>query len=315
MAGQFTELLQSRDIIALMLRGLDAPPAPWFEMLTNKVVSDKDSEQYVWLGSAPVMREFLGGRKPATLNKNSFRVENKKFEASLEIPTEWFDRDHTGQIRMKVAELVDRARQHRINLLSDLIVAASSTLCYDGQYFFDTDHAEGDSGSQSNINGENITTPASPTPAEMEEAILSSVEQMMGLKDDKGELTNGSARSFLVVVPLNMMKALATTLKSEIILESGAARNSNMRAVSSMMGMTFEGIVNPRSSATTKLHIFRTDAAIKPFVYQVEKDINASAIAEGSEHAWKNLTYMFGVDASYNVGLNQWRGAIEVQFS
>jgi phage major head subunit gpT-like protein len=136
----FTDRLQSRDVIPLIIKALDAPGAPWFDDLCNRVTSDKDSELYTWLGSAPRMREWKGGRKPATLGRNEFRIYNKEFEASLEILTQWLDRDHTGQIRMKIAELGESASDHKFELLSASIDSAPSTVCYDGQYFFDTDH-------------------------------------------------------------------------------------------------------------------------------------------------------------------------------
>ena len=39
-----------------------------------------------------------------------------------------------------MAELAERGTTHFASLLSTLIVNGASTTCYDGQYFFDTDH-------------------------------------------------------------------------------------------------------------------------------------------------------------------------------
>lgn len=310
----FTDRLQSRDIIPLIVNALDIPPAPWFESLTNRVTSDKDSEVYTWLGSAPRMVPWKGGRKPATLGQSEFRIPNLEFETSLEIPTRWLKRDHTGQIRMAIGQLGESAADHKLELLSALIDGAGATLCYDKQYYFDTDHQEGESPSQSNFNQVDITTPTAPTAAEMETGILTAIEKMYGIVDDRGRKTNGSAKDFLVMVPLPYMKALATALKSEVILEGGQARSSSMRAVGSLMGLTIEGVVNPRLTWTDKLAVFRKDAAIKPFVWQVEEDPITSVLAEGSDEEVKNKRWLFAIDASYNTGLNQWRGAQQIQF-
>jgi len=309
----FTDRLQSRDVIPLIINALDAPPAPWFGDLTNKVTSDKDSEVYTWLGSAPKMTPWKGGRKPATLGKNEFRIPNLEFEASLEIPTLWLRRDHTGQIRLKIAELGESAADHKFDLISATIDSAGSTVCYDGQYFFDTDHQEGESPVQSNIKSVDIGTPTAPTAAELESSILSGIEAMYGIVDDKGRKTNGSAKRFGVMVPLNYMRALGTALKADVLIEGGAARSSNMRAVGSLMGLSIEGIVNPRLSWTDKFAIFRMDGAVKPFVWQVEQDPVTSVLAEGSDEEVKNKRWLFAIDASYNTGLNQWRGAMQVQ--
>ena len=311
----FTDRLQSRDIIPLVVKALDTPPAPWFDALANKVTSDKDSEVYTWLGSAPRMHAWKGGRKPATLNQNEFRVPNLEFESSLEIPTRWLKRDHTGQIRMKIGEMGEAAADHKFELLSATIDAAGATVCYDNQFYFDTDHQEGESPVQSNITPVNIGTATAPTAAEMETAILSAIEAMYGIVDDKGRKTNGSAKSFAVMVPLGHMRALATALKADVLLEGGQARSSNMRAVGSLMGLTIEGIVNPRLTWTDKFAVFRTDAAVKPFVWQVEEEPVTSVLAEGSDEEVKNKRWLFAIDASYNTGLNQWRGAQQVQFT
>ena len=45
----------------------------------------------------------------------------------------------------------DRTVSHWASLLSTLIVNGESATCYDEQYFFDTDHSEGESGTQSNV--------------------------------------------------------------------------------------------------------------------------------------------------------------------
>lgn len=311
----FTTRLQSRDIIPLIVSALDTPPAPWFNDLANKVTSDKDSEVYTWLGGAPRMTPWKGGRKPATLGQNEFRVPNLEFEASLEIPTRWLARDHTGQIRMKVGEMGESAADHKFELISATIDSAPASICYDGQYFFDTDHQEGESPVQSNIKSVDIGTITAPTAAEMETAILSTIEMLYGLKDDRGRITNGSAKNFAVMVPLPYMRALATALKAEIILEGGQARSSNMSAVGSLMGITIEGIVNPRLTWTDKFAVFRKGAAVKPFVWQVEEEPVTSVLAEGSDEEVKNKRWLFAIDASYNTGLNQWRGAGLCQFT
>ena len=83
----------------------------------------------------------------------------------------------------------------------------------------------------------------------------------------------------------------------------------------SLMGLTIEGVVNPRLTWTDKLAVFRKDAAIKPFVWQVEQDPITSVLAEGSDEEVKNKRWLFAIDASYNTGLNQWRGAQQIQFT
>lgn len=306
----FIKNLQSRDIIAMIVAGLDTPPTPWVDMLSNRVDSDKESEKYVWLGSAPSMRQWVGGRQPKTLREISYTVANKDFEATLEIPTDWLRRDKTGLIRMKIDELVEAARLHDVELLSTLIDGADATLCYDGQYFFDTDHQEGDSPTQSNKVDVDVATTTAPTTAEMESAILTGTEQFYKLKDDNGRPINGSAKRFVIMVPTPFMKSAFTALGASVIVDGGQARTNQIQAVGSLGGLTYDIQVNPWLSWTTKFAIFRGDAAVKPFVRQIEVDTQVSAVAEGSEEEFKNKRHLYGVNRTGNVGLGRWQGAV-----
>lgn len=307
--GDFTKNLQSTDIIPLIVSGLDTPGDAWVDTFAMRVESDKDSEKYVWLGTAPMLREWVGGRQPKTLREINFTVPNKEFEATLEIPLDWMRRDKTGLILTRINQLIESARNHDAELLSTLINAADSALCYDGQYFFDSDHQEGASAVQSNSITTDIATPASPTAAEFEAAIMNMTQQILSFQDDQGRPTNASAKRFTIMTPVSMMKAAGVALGSNIILEGGQARNSQLQAVGIVNGFQYDLVVNPRLSWTTKIAMFRSDAVLKPFVKQVEVDTTVSALAEGSEEEFKNKRHLYGVSRSMNFGCNDWKGA------
>jgi phage major head subunit gpT-like protein len=313
--GDFTKNLQSQDIIPLIVSGLDTPGDAWVADLSMNVQSDKDSEKYVWLGTAPMLREWIGGRQPKTLREINYTVPNKEFEATLEIPTDWIRRDKTGLIMMRVNQLIESARNHDAELLSTLINAADSALCYDGQYFFDTDHSEGSSGSQSNSISVDITTTTAPTPAEFETAILNATTALLGFKDDQGRPTNASAKRFTIMVPVPFMKAASTALGSNIIVDGGAARNNQIMSVGMVNGFSYELVVNPRLTWTTKFAMFRKDAILSPFVKQIEVDTTVSALAEGSEEEFKNKRHLYGVNRSMNFGCGDWKGSTMVTFT
>ena len=116
--------------------------------------SDQESETYKWLGMVPMMREWIGDKQAKGFRDNGITVINKEFEATLEVLSKWLRRDKTGQLAVRIGELAQRANGHCANLLSTLITngtGSTSVLCYDGQYFFDSDHSEGDSGTQKNL--------------------------------------------------------------------------------------------------------------------------------------------------------------------
>ena len=95
--------LSSRAIIGMFYRALeqDAGPA-WVNPISMPFTSDQESETYKWLGQAPAMREWIGGRMAKGFRENGLTIANKKFEATLEVPLDWMRRDKTGQIMVRI---------------------------------------------------------------------------------------------------------------------------------------------------------------------------------------------------------------------
>ena len=87
-------------------------------------------------------------------------------------------RDKTGQVMIRV-----QSKPNGPMPLGQLAVHAhhrrQSTACYDGQFFFDTDHAEGDSGTQSNDITNDIVTTTAPTASELQTSILLATQTIL----------------------------------------------------------------------------------------------------------------------------------------
>lgn len=299
--------LSSRAIIGEFYNTLEQNTgALWVPGTSMLVTSDQESETYKWLGMAPAMREWVGGRVAKGFRDNGITIVNKTFEATLEVLLDEIRRDKTGQVMVRVRELAGRTNSHWAKLLSTLIIAGEAAVCYDGQYFFDTDHAEGDSGTQSNDIDSNIGTTTAPTAAEMETSILKAVEAIIGFKDDQGEPMNEEATSFLVMVPVPFMSAAAAALKNPVITDGSGSRTNT---ITNLGGFSFELAVNPRLTWTTKFATFRTDGMTKPFIRQEEEGVTVSAIAEGSELEFRENRHHYGIKAIRNVGYGYWQHA------
>jgi phage major head subunit gpT-like protein len=281
----------------------------WVPQVSNLFSSDQESETYKWLGMSPQMREWVGGRVAKGFRENGITIANKTFEATLEVLVDEMRRDKTGQVMTRVRELAQRTNAHWAKLLSSLVIAAESAVCYDGQYFFDTDHVEGDSGSQSNDISNDITTTTAPTAGEMESSILKSIQAILSFVDDQGEPMNENARSFLVMVPVPYMAAAAAAIGSQIIVDAASTggRTNNIMTLGNIGGFSVQLAVNARLTWTTKFATFRTDGETKAFIRQEEEGVTVSAIAEGSELEFKENKHQYGVKAIRNVGYGYWQ--------
>lgn len=306
-------LISSRAISGMYYAVLEQSTGmEWLDAISNYFTSDQPEETYAMLGQVPAFREWIGGRQAKGLRDDFFTIRNKHFEATIEFLLKDLRRDKTGQIRARIAEFAMRGQSHFAKLLSTLIVNGASSICYDGQYFFDTDHSEGSSGTLSNSITTDISAlPATvhgsttaPSPEEMQQAILASVSQMFTFVDDQGEPINETASQFLVMVPVGLSQATqsALSMARQAAASTFAVENLQIRAV-----------VNPRLTAaswTDKFATFRTDGSIKPLIRQEETKPSLKVKDEQSEFAFDNDAIQYGLDTWRNVGYGRWQGAV-----
>lgn len=150
--------LTERGILGRMYQRIETAPAGWIDEIAMRIASDQQSEEHKWLGQVPAMSEFKGQRLIKGLRSSGQIIPNVEYEASIEVRKRELRGDKTGQIMARINGLVDRALTHPRTLISTLLLNGPSSICYDGQFFFDTDHSEGDSGSQSNDISADIST-------------------------------------------------------------------------------------------------------------------------------------------------------------
>ena len=312
--------LGSRAIIGEFYNALEAYLASdWIGQLSMLFTSDQESETYKWLGMTPALREWIGGRQAKGFRENGITITNKSWEGTLEVLVDELRRDKTGQIMVRVGELARRAAELDGKLLSTLIAngtGSTSGLCYDGQYFFDSDHSEGESGTQTNlltaseVTALNVSNATAPTTQEMSAAILGVIAYMIGYKDDQGEPMNANARNFLVMVPVASLAVALSAVMANLVTTSAGAAQDNPIKVAGQDGFKVSVVCNPRLSWTAaNFAVFRTDGQTKPFIRQEEEPLSVDAIAEGSEEEFKNNRHLYGVKRICNVGYGYWQYA------
>lgn len=310
MLPQQFQKITTKGVVGMILARLETGSAAWVGDVCMRMQSTQAAETYAWLGSSPALREFIGGRTPKELAEVSWVVTNKDYEGSIKIKSKDMRRDKLGMIQVRVNQLADRALDHPAKLLSALIVAGESTVCYDGQYFFDTDHSEGESGSQDNDIVFDISdagtggTATAPSAATIAAAILRAIQQMYTFKDDRGEPMNQGASRFLVMVPVSFMAAGLEAIYAQL---TGGGNTNVLKALAGKFSI--ELVPNPRLNWTTKIAVFRTDEAAKPFILQEEDIPDVVALGEGSEYEQLNKEQLFGVDWTGNVAYGYWQHA------
>ncbi|MBA7613754.1 hypothetical protein ES703_21010 [subsurface metagenome] len=306
--------LGSRGIIGKFFAALEVyTGVSWIDLVSILFDSDQESETYKWLGQSPALREWIGGRHAKGFRESGITIFNKKFEATMDLPCDWMRRDKTGQIDVRIAELAQRAVGHYGKLLSAIILAGTTGLCYDGVEFFAaaaSPHEEGESGEQVNhltkteVPALEVVLETAPTAAEAIKAILGVIAHMLGIKDDQAEPMNSEARNFLIMTSVKLWPYMVHAVMGE-----PSANESNVLKELKRQGFIVSVVANPRLDYTKQFVTFRTDAPAKSLIRQEEEKLSVGAKAEGSEYEFDNDAHQYGIKAIRNVGYGYWQYA------
>lgn len=116
-----------------------ATPTDWARIATS-VPSSSASNTYGWLGQFPTFREWIGERVLKNMAAHSYSITNKKYESSVGVPRDSIEDDEIGVFKPLFSEMGRASAAHPDELVFGLLKAGLTTLCYDGQFYFDTDH-------------------------------------------------------------------------------------------------------------------------------------------------------------------------------
>lgn len=108
--------------------------------IATTVPSSTKTNEYSWLGELPGMREWLGDRQATQLKGHGYSIDNKDFEHTVEVKRTDIEDDNLGQYSMMFTAQGRAAGAHPDQLVFGALRDGHTSLCYDGQYFFDTDH-------------------------------------------------------------------------------------------------------------------------------------------------------------------------------
>jgi phage major head subunit gpT-like protein len=281
----------------------------FYPQISTVVASNGADEQYGILGAMPAIREYLGDRQYNKLRGATYTLANKEWEGSLEIEKKDVADDRLGLYDGALTTLAQRAARHPDKLLMQAIMNGESTACFDGQFFFDTDHSWGDSGSQNNDLTYTAATGTTPTEAEFMGAYEAARAAMMGFKDDNGEplhedvLTGvNSGMQFVCLVP----KELEVTAKKAFnkTLTGGGDTNIVIDRP--------EVVMSTHLTSSAKFYLLRVDVPLRPFIFQNREALTAN-VQGASDMNMKQL--QMGTYARYNVGYGAWWNAVLTTFT
>jgi phage major head subunit gpT-like protein len=125
--------------VALYAQAFASATTQWQKIATLVPSSTKENE-YGWLGKFPKMRKWIGERHIKKMETHGYSIKNEPFESTVAVDKNDIEDDQVGIYNPLMQEMGDSSAHHPDELVFGLLADGFSKTCYDGQFFFDTDH-------------------------------------------------------------------------------------------------------------------------------------------------------------------------------
>lgn len=266
------------------------------DRIAMRVQSDSPIETYNWFGPSPMMQEWIGDRVLSELRPYAMTIENKDWANGIRIHANDIRDDKLNMVMPRIRGLADMAARHQEKLVIDKLLAGFTTTGYDSQYFFDTDHLDGDGSAQSNKG----------TAALDATSYNAAFEAMLKLSDENGEPLALNAQPTLIVGP-KLRSAARTLLEADTLSGGGVNIDAG----------TADLIVSPRLVGTYDDYwflVFTGPGGMKPLILQEKEAVEfVSQDDPGSEGYFNRKEFRYGANWRGNVGYGLWQLAYGAQ--
>lgn len=273
---------------------------PFYPNIATVIPSDGADEEYGGLGNVPGVREWVGDRQFNSLRAAKFTLPNKLWENSLRIERTDIEDARLVKYGPVLEQMGVEAMYHPDQLMFEVLIAGDSTACFDGQYFFDTDHSWGDSGTQSNDLTHAAATGTTPTADEFRDAYHEARAAMLGFKRDNGKFWHRPTIEPMTDLVLLVKPAHEVTARTALTTALVGGGNTNIVLDAPRI------VACPHITADV-FYLLRTGQPLKPFIFQARQPLTRQ-MKGMDDREFKDVKFM--TDARYNVGYLAWWNAV-----
>jgi phage major head subunit gpT-like protein len=277
---------------------LKATRTQWqmFAMLVN---SSTKTELHAWLDEIDELREWIGPRQIANLAARAQELENKKYERTIAVKRDDVEDDRLGLYAPRLQLLGEAAALWPDKLVVDALNNGGAAVCYDGQYFFDTDHPldpeDTSKGTQSNLH---------TTMALSSDNYRTVRARAMNIKGRSG-VPMGIVPNLLIVPPALEGTALEI-VKADMIAATAAAKTNVMRGTAEVM--VVPRLASVPSTGDTTWYLACTTKAVKPIIFQQRAAPEMTSLTDpANDHVFQREEYLYGVRARGAGGYGLWQ--------
>lgn len=268
----------------------DAAPSQWQDV-AMLVPSTGKSNDYAWLSGFPRMRQWFGEKAVKALSASKYTIVNNDFEATIEVDRNDIEDDNLGIYAPQAQMAGFSARQLPDEITFELVNQGFVNSCYDGQYFFDTDHP---------VAGKSVSNKGSK---KLSIASLAAAQASYGaartalrsMKDDEGRPLNITP-SVLLVPP-----ALEDTANLLMTADKFGDDPNPYKG-------TARVVVAPWLTSDTAWFLLDTTKPVKPFIYQErKKPVFVQQTDPQADDVFSRKKFKFGAEARAAGGYGFWQ--------
>lgn len=124
---------------AAFSEGFGQAPTDHEEIMLD-VSSTTLEEEYGWLGQWPGLEEWVGEATFRGVMSHGYTIRNRRYQAGVDVDRDAIEDDRYGIYTPMMREAGRSAAAHPATLIYEALRSGFAQTCYDGQFFFDTDH-------------------------------------------------------------------------------------------------------------------------------------------------------------------------------
>ena len=272
-------------------KAFEAAPSQWQET-TMLVPSGSSQNDYAWLSRFPRMRKWLGDKVIKSLAAFKYTIVNDDWETTVEVDRNDIEDDQIGIYAPMAQGAGFSSKQLPDEIDADLKNGAFAGTCYDGQYFYDTDHPV----AGASVSNKGTAALSAATTAAAAASYGAARTAIMSITDDEGRP--------LALIPdvLEVPPALEATAR--LICESDKLTDQSPNPYKG----TARVLVNPRLTSATAWFLHVTNRPLKPFVFQQRKaPVFVSQTDMNADNVFMRKNYRFGAEARCAGGYGLWQ--------
>lgn len=278
------------NIKTIFNNSFEAAPSQW-NKIAMLVPSTGKSNDYHWLSKIPRMRKWIDEKSVKSLAAFKYSIVNDDWEVTIEVDRNDIEDDNLGIYAPQAEMAGSSAKQLPDEIVFDLVAGGFSTPCYDGQYFFDTDHP---------VKGVSVSNKGTK---KLSIASLADAQASYGAGRTAMKLFKDEEGRSLKVSPNILLVGPAQEDTARALLTAERLEDGKTNIYKNTAELVVDGNISD-----TSWYLLDTTKPVKPFIYQErKKPVFVEQTDPQADDVFNRKKFKFGAEARAAGGYGFWQ--------